>query len=402
MTKKTTTSNRAQLAKAENNLPVSQREAIRSTFQACEIIEPIVHTWPTFLETVCKFGIEAERRYIVQFTDSAQWQEFLDLIEYDTKTRAIPENRDEKKGHLETLKTKDIPTLESFDHRRGMHSINLHTMHLIDAGHRTRAITDHWTRQKTGSVTIAIRFTDATSEGFDGSQAQWTTKDQAKTALKAEGYSEEASAFYAKLMDQGGKAIRCRLQNLSIEGGGQSAHKQDGKFLLAAQEKKLWEVDPLYIGVWNLTAKNAEDDNGNNPTSTAGRTVIEIIEEDTLYLQSVKEFKKVRADHLLISLLDAFPEVFTDYAKLTQLLDLLETHLGKVSEAYKAMTSTETSTENRYFWLVGLWKTLDSGHVPKLDQIEKFTVYRYGDGFPSIADSLKEDRKDVIGIVTAS
>lgn len=372
--------------------------AIRAKFLEMETVHAQTFSWKDFLELLSTSPLEIETRYLVTFETLEDWEDFCDLVSYDRAKRTIPGNRDEKPGHAKTLRDKDIPTLGAYDYRRGQASINIETMNLIDHGHRFRVIDDHKTKNPTEPVTIALRFTTSVAAGFDGTQASWTVKDQAKTALLEQMDRDEAS-FYAGFMQQGGNVIRLRLQGLGVEGGGQSAHKQLGHVLTTTQETRCWDYDPLYIGIWNLTSKNPKTPD-QNPTSTGGRTLIEIVNQSELYTQGGKDLQKIRLDLLLLAMVDAVPETFDDYATTRKLLDRLESQLSLIGNAFQPLQTFKHSTEAKYHWMVALWKTLKANHAPKAETIEEYLDEAYPQGLQTVAKKLKSEREEALKLIT--
>jgi hypothetical protein len=386
MTKTKTT---AKLAPAAAASPVL---TIRELFLGKEIVSPQVLTWTEFLEI--QF-LDLETRYLVNFETGQDWSEFCVLIGYDRKKRTIPGNRDEKPGHAKTLREKDIPSLEAYDYRRGQASINVETMNLIDHGHRFRILDEHKTKNPDNPVIIALRFTTATADGFDGTQAKWTVADQSKTALKLADMTDEAASFYSSFMQQAGNVVRLRLQGLNIEGGGQSAHKQGGHTLTSIQETRCWDYDPLYLGLWNLTSKDPSTPS-ENPTSSTGRTLVEIVQETELYTNGGKDLQKCRIDLLLIAMVDACPECFEDFALVRKLLDRFETQLSLIGNAYQPFQTFKRTAEEKYFWMVALWKTLRANHAPKAETISEHNDDSYPDGIQKIAKKLKAEREEAL------
>jgi hypothetical protein len=313
------------------------------------------------------------------------------------KSLTIPGNREAKLGHLRTMLEKDLPTLEAYDFRRGTLEINptvnkCDHWQIINHGHRTRALWTLFTKDPTGKVTLKIAFTDSVAEGYDGTQANWTNKDAALSELmKQEEFRDskegrKLAVKFANYQDQGGKAIRCRIQGLSVEGGGQTAHRYNGKTLNAIQETQLWNFCPLHLATWNLLTCRSKD----------GSTILELL--GTEFTKDYKNLAKYRLDLIAIALLDHYgtPKLIEELNKggtpkqIETFLDKLKTDHAKIGKPFHAVYDSLT-TEGRYKAWIHLAKCFDEGTTPTTESILAQESEPFSGVLPQLAKTLKTE-----------
>lgn len=333
--------------------------------------------WVHLLETG---EIRIEEHNLVTITTKEDWNRLADLIQYNRTDRTLPGNRDEKPGHAKTLRDKDIPTIESYDFKRGYLAINCHSWNCINHGHRFRRLDDLiQSSNEAFNLRIFIALTEAEAEGFDGTQANWTVADGANAELKQEGYNADEAKYLATFMQQGSSLLLTRLQNLAPKGGQQSGNTYLAKPLTPAQKQRLWSHCPLHLKLWDLLAVRTK----------TGRTIAEIVLNASDLLGKGQTLSKLRADLALIALVDAIPEAL-DGKKFKTILQSLEESIMVLDKALKPIftLSQWQNINDRYRFIVAMWKTIDAGYAPTFEKISSLIDES---GYPTGLQTLKTE-----------
>ena len=323
-----------------------------------------------------------------------EWQALETIVGYDPSTEHIDHNREAKKTHLNTLSTTDCPTLEAYDYRRGVMSLNPFLdsspdrLALINHGHRFRVISEKFRLPENADKTVIVKveLTDSVAEGYDGNQAAWKPKDSAI----AMGIDPSA----ATTIQECANMLHNRCQGLSIKGSGRSASKYCGRNLLQNEVLKLFDVETVHNTVWNYLF---------SVKSSTGRTLQNILygDEDsagfiggnqllkTLQVsqKEIQSWNKIRLDLLLLTLIDYNNDYFDD-AKIVEAFDALETKLVKVTGLWHAwLTSSKRDTDDCYKAWVKLWGHILSDSWPTKGLLP---VSSYPTGLADIVESYRD------------
>ena len=312
-----------------------------------------------------------------------------------SKELTIPGNRDEKPGHLKTLLEKDIQSLDAYDFRLGCLGINPDAVEdhwtIINHGHRCRAIWRRFQDNPNGSVTISIQFTDALAAGHDRTQSQWQVKDALITKLSRD-YEPDAAKRLAKFGDEGGKALRCRLQGLAIGGGGQNAHTYAGSKVGTDNESSLLDFCPVHIALWNCFTTRTK----------TGSTLETLLSTKEFYKDSSK-LAKYRKDYAPLAMLDTFPEIVEPLAngekeiteKHSLILNRFEEHYTKLASALDAVYDDLKPEERYKVWLT-IWESLEANRIPNSVDLMKSKNRPYPNGLPTIAQKYSEQMEEIL------